>query len=254
MTVKKNFNYSNWMPKKMIIVPALLALGFAALLVVSLWFLPGMFIFAGIAIYFAAARSVFSPHGGNLQDKVQKIILDKLHLPDGKPLRMLDIGCGNGPLTIGAALRFPQAELVGIDTWGKNWDYSIQICQGNARLAGVSERVTFRQASAEVLPYKDNSFDVVLSNLVFHEVKGVKDKRVLVREALRVLKPGGIFVLQDLFLLRPCYGMPQELTDAVRGWGISQVEFIRTCDRDFIPRLVKLPFMIGTLAMLVGEK
>jgi ubiquinone/menaquinone biosynthesis C-methylase UbiE len=252
--MEKKFNYSNWVPLKMIVVPVLLAVACAVLLPVSLWFLLGTFIFAGIALYFAAARRVFSPRGGNLQDKVQNLILDRLQPVEGKPLRVLDIGCGNGPLTVGAALRYPQAELVGVDTWGRHWDYSLQVCHANAQQAGVVERITFRQASATELPFEDDSFDVVLSNLVFHEVKEAVDKRTGVREALRVLKPGGTFILQDLFLLQPYYGTPQELVDLVKSWGISQVEFIRTCDQDFIPGLVKLPFMIGTLAMLVGVK
>jgi hypothetical protein len=42
--------------------------------------------------------------------------------------------------------------------------------------------------------------------------------------------------------------------DTLRGWGVSQVEFIRTCDAAFIPGFVKLPFMVGTLAILRGIK
>ena len=252
--MEKKFNYSNWVPVKMIIVPALLAAAFAVLLLVSPWFLLGTLIFAGIALYFAAARRVFSLRGGNLQDKVQNLILDRFQTVEGKPVRVLDIGCGNGPLTIGAALRYPQVELVGVDTWGRHWDYSLQVCQANAQQAGVAERVTFRQASAIELPFEDGSFDVVLSNLVFHEVKEAADKRTGVREALRVLKPGGTFILQDLFLLQPYFGTPQELIEVVKSSGVSQVEFIRTCDQDFIPGLVKLPFMIGTLSMLAGVK
>ena len=55
--------------------------------------------------------------------------------------------------------------------------------------------MTFQKASASKLPFADESFDVVVSNLTFHEVKDVKDKREVVREALRVVKKGGIFVL-----------------------------------------------------------
>jgi len=56
--------------------------------------------------------------------------------------------------------------------------------------------------------------------------------------ALRVLKPGGTFVLQDLFLLRSIYGTPEELVNTVRGWDVSEVSFIRTCDEAFIPAFV----------------
>ena len=66
--------------------------------------------------------------------------------------------------------------------------------------------------------------------------------------------PAGCSLLQDIFLLEPYFGAPQELQDTLRGWGARRVEFIRTCDREFIPDWVKLPFMVGTLAILRGEK
>jgi hypothetical protein len=61
-------------------------------------------------------------------------------------------------------------------------------------------------------------------------------------------------VLQDLFLIKAYYGKLDELIKAVRGWGIQEVEFIRTCDEPFIPKLVKLPFMVGTLGLIKGIK
>lgn len=130
----------------------------------------------------------------------------------------------------------------------------MQVCQKNARLAGVADRVSFKHGSASVLPFEDASFDLVVSNLTFHEVADVADKRQCIQEALRVLKPGGTFVLQDLFLLRSIYGTPEELVNIIRGWGARDVAFIRTCDEAFIPAFVKLPFMVGTLAILRGKK
>lgn len=61
-------------------------------------------------------------------------------------------------------------------------------------------------------------------------------------------------MLQDLFLLRSIYGTPEELVNTVRGWDVSEVSFIRTCDEAFIPAFVKLPFMVGTLSILRGRK
>jgi len=247
-------NYSNWVSKKFIVVPLSLALACMAFSSFSLWFMIGALFFLIIAIYFLVARQLFSPQYGHIQQQVQELILEKLDTFTGKPVSILDIGCGNGPLTIEAAAHNPQANVMGVDVWGKHWDYSISECEENARLAGVAERVAFRQASAKSLPFGDGSFDIVLSNLVFHEVRGVKDKRILIREALRVLKPGGTFILQDLFLLRSYYGAPQELVATIRSWGVTGVDFMRTCDSAFIPTWVKLPFMLGALAMVVGEK
>ncbi len=245
-------NYGNWVPVKMIIGPGVL--GMACLLLGALhwaFFIPAI-LFLGIAAYFGISWYLFSAKGGKVQDRVQDLVLN--HIDWSGKGRVLDIGCGNGPLALKIARSFPDAEVVGLDYWGKNWDYSMQVCQENARIAEVPNRVSFKRGSASALPFEDASFDLVVSNLTFHEVADVADKRKCIQEALRVLKPGGTFVLQDLFLLHSIYGTPAELVKIVFGWGAREVEFIRTCDEAFIPALVKLPFMVGTMAILRGKK
>ncbi len=247
-------DFGNWVPLKMILVPAVLAL-FCLGLGFMYWPFLILALFFGItALYFGLAYHLFSIRGGNLQDKVQMLLLDYVQDVGDKPVKILDIGCGNGPLSLKVAGQFPSAQVVGVDYWGKNWDYSLNVCRQNALWAGVVDRVEFRQANAQKLPFEDDHFDLVISNLVFHEIRTAKDKREPLREALRVLKSGGQFVFQDLFLLQPYFGTPDELMDTLRGWGISQVEFIPTHSADFIPRFVKLPFMLGTMAILRGVK
>jgi SAM-dependent methyltransferase len=104
------------------------------------------------------------------------------------------------------------------------------------------------------LPFEDGYFDAVVSNLVFHEVNDAKDKRELIREALRVVKKGGKFAFQDLFLERHLYGETDDLLRTIKGWGINKVEFVKTCDKPFIPTALKLPFMVGTIGIMYGEK
>ena len=91
-----------------------------------------------------------------------------------------------------------------------------------------------------------------ISNLTFHEVADVRDKALLIREALRVVRKGGQFAFQDLFLWKALYGDLDALLDTMRGWGIQQVELINTSEAPFIPRLLKLPFMAGTIAIIHG--
>ncbi|HVP22197.1 MAG TPA: class I SAM-dependent methyltransferase [Anaerolineaceae bacterium] len=244
--------YGNWVPVKMIIVPAVLGIACLALVGLHWAFLIPSVLFLAIAAYFGISRYLFSTRGGKVQDRVQDLVVSHIDWPGRS--RVLDIGCGNGPLAIKIAHGFPGAEVVGLDYWGKNWDYSMQICEENARRAGVAGRVSFKHGSASALPFDNGRFDLVVSNLTFHEVADEPDKRKCIQEALRVLKPGGTFVLQDLFLLRSVYGAPEELVGAIRGWGVREVELIRTCDEPFIPAWVKLPFMVGTLAILRGKK
>jgi ubiquinone/menaquinone biosynthesis C-methylase UbiE len=141
-----------------------------------------------------------------------------------------------------------------MDYWREMWEYSKGVCENNAQIEGVAGRVHFQKASAAALPFEDESFDAVVSNLVFHEVGEVQDKKDLIREALRVVRKGGRFALQDLFMWKQVYGDPQELLAAVKNWGGSRVELIETRNAAFIPAAVKLPFMVGTLAILCGEK
>ena len=114
--------------------------------------------------------------------------------------------------------------------------------------------MSFQKASASALPFKDETFDASVSNLVFHEVSDSADKREVLREALRVVKKGGKFAFQDLFLIKRVYGETDDLIATVQNWGIRKVEFIKTGDAAFVPTALKLPFMVGTMGILAGEK
>lgn len=203
-------------------------------------------------LYFIYARHLFSPAGRDVQGTIWERVLSELDW-DGEG-KALDIGCGSAPITIGLAKKYPGANITGIDYWGKGWEYSKSLCETNAAIEGTDSRITFRKASASDLPFEDETFDAVVSNLTFHEVKDIKDKREAIREALRVLKKGGRFVFQDLFMMKSVYGDPGELVKTIQSWGIKDVEFVETNDDKNIPGALKLPFMIGTLGIIKGKK
>ncbi len=73
-------------------------------------------------------------------------------------------------------------------------------------LPRLAERVHFQKGDAASLNFPDATFDVVVSNLTFHEVKMVKSKIEVLQEALRVVKPGGNFVFIDYFYDERYYG------------------------------------------------
>ena len=209
-------------------------------------------LFFFVAAFFVYARYKFSSAGGNVQNSVWELVLS--HLDWNGEGKALDIGCGNGVLAIKLAQKYPKAHVLGIDYWGKRWEYSKNTCERNAKIEDVSERVTFQKASAASLPFDDKYFDAAVSNFVFHEVSDVKDKREVIREALHVVKKGGKFAFQDEFLVRKIYGNPDDLIAAIKSWGISKVEFVKTCDAQFILRALKLPLFLGTIAIIAGEK
>jgi SAM-dependent methyltransferase len=244
--------YGNWVSKKFIYTPGLVGLTFSAFALV----LPALLIIAGLAFivaaYFAYVRYLFARDGRNMQDQVVELVLANLDWDaEGQAL---DVGCGSAALTIKLAKKYPRARVMGIDYWGKKWEYSKDMCERNAQIEGVGQRVAFQKASASALPFVDEHFDAVVSNLVFHEVSDAADKRDVIREALRVLKKGGKFTFQDLFLMKRVYGDIDDLTATVRSWGIRKVEFVRTRNLVFIPLALRLPFMLGTMSIITGEK
>lgn len=168
--------------------------------------------------------------------------------------KLLDIGCGSAAVTIMIAKKYPDAHVTGVDYWGGAWEYSKGVCEENTEIEGVGNRVTFQKASASSLPFDDETFDAVISNLTFHEVGDTKDKRLLIKEAVRVLRKGGSFAFQDLFLWKRVYGEVNDLLDTIKSWGVESVEFINTSESQFIPKALKLPFMVGTIGILRGRK
>ena len=244
--------YANWVSTKLVVFPFVMAVLLSGLSALSLWLAAPAVLVLACAGYFAYARWKFSASGGDIQSKVQALVLDRLNWQGGG--EVLDIGCGNGALAIAVAIAHPAAHVVGVDRWGSGWEFSKGACEKNAAAEGVTERVAFQQASAAALPFADGAFDVVVSNLVFHEVRDVADKRLVLKEALRVLRKGGIFVFQDLFLWRRIYGDVDDLIDAVKGWGIAEAHFSPTNASSFLPSALKLPFMLGAIGIIVGVK
>jgi SAM-dependent methyltransferase len=244
--------YGNWIPKRMIYLSVFVGFVFLGLGFLF-WVLaiPAVLFFL-VAVYFLYAWYQFSFRGGKVQDRVWTLVIANLDWNgEGKAL---DIGCGNGALTVKLAQKHPKAHVTGIDYWGKRWEYSKNTCERNAEIEGVSERVTFQKASAVSLPFDDGYFDAAVSNFVFHEVSDAKDKRELIREALRVVKKGGKFSFQDEFLIKQLFGDIDDLIETIKSWGINKVEFVQTRDADFIPRALKLPFILGNMGIISGEK
>ena len=245
-------NYGNWISKRLIYSSGTLGIVFSLLTVVFWVFAIPAVLFLAVAAYFLYGRYLFSSKGRNVQQQVWNLIITNLDWNgEGKAL---DIGCGNGSLTINLARKFSKAQIWGIDYWGKRWEYSKNVCEANANVEGVNDRVLFEKASAVKLPFGDGYFDAAVSNLVFHEVSEAKDKRELIKEALRVVKKGGKFAFQDLFLFKQVYGDIDTLVADIKSWGVTKVEFVETRNVPFIPTALKLPFMLGKIGIIKGEK
>jgi len=104
-------------------------------------------------------------------------------------LRVLDVACGTGPTLRALAHAHPALRLWGIDL---SPDY---VRAARKRLAGAAE-VTLAVENAESLPFADGAFDAVTSVYLFHELPRNARRRV-VAELFRVVKPGGVVVIED---------------------------------------------------------
>jgi ubiquinone/menaquinone biosynthesis C-methylase UbiE len=104
---------------------------------------------------------------------------------------VLDVGCGTGSLALAAKRAVGSTGTVtGVDASPE----MIALAARKATRAGAD--VVFRAAAAERLPFPDASFDVVLSTLMLHHLPGPV-RLECVREARRVLKPGGRMLTVD---------------------------------------------------------
>jgi ubiquinone/menaquinone biosynthesis C-methylase UbiE len=114
---------------------------------------------------------------------------------------VLDVGCGRGLLLVGAALRLPPgARGVGIDLWqgADLGDNRASATIENAVLAGVRDRVAVITADMRALPLPAASVDAMMSSLAIHNVPDEAGRDRAIAEIARVLKPGGVVVIQDM--------------------------------------------------------
>ena len=126
------------------------------------------------------------------------------------------------------------------------------LCEGNAATEGVADRVRFEEGNACCVPYAGGEFDAVVSKDVFHAVREQKDKLVLFREALRVLRPGGAFAFEDPYGITSIYRDLDGLIAALRAEGLASLEFEWLDDLIDVPPLLRP--IVGRPGILYGVK
>ncbi len=259
-------DYKNWVPKGMIVG---LTIGTAVLLA---GFIAAIFLTRGastpvravicallgiatIACGKGAQWSVYAYNQFSYNGKRQmsKRIIENtakhVQIPDGG--MGLDVGCGSGALTIACAKRNPNAKMLGVDRWGKEYaSFSKQLCENNAKAEGVSN-TSFQQGDAVHLDFADGTFDTVTSNYVYHNIN--VNKQALLLETFRVLKKGGTFAIHDI-MSEGRYGDMEEFAGKLKTMGYEEVKLIPTDEGKFMTRTEARRLGLTGSTLLVGRK
>ena len=123
---------------------------------------------------------------------------------------VLDLGCGGGvDAIIASRLVGAEGRVYGLDMTAD----MLELARENADTAGA-ESITYIEGVIEDIPLPDESVDVVLSNCV---INLSDDRPSALREALRVLRPGGRFVVSDIVEFDPVPSTAREDLCAIVG-------------------------------------
>ena len=253
-------DYGNWMSTPVFYVFGGLAALALILAVVSFALLH----IAGLGVLFTVAAAVlaillcrfyrirrqYAFGGGNIMENVRNGILS--HLRYNGRGTLLDVGCGSGALSIRAALIWPEAKVIGVDSWGAMYSYSKALCEKNAASEGVGARCDFRRGDANRLDLPDESVDAVVSNYVYHNIAGA-DRQALLLETLRTLKKGGAFTINDTMPPR-LYGDMEAFVQKLRAMGYQEVQLVDTSAEIFGSRFRAGAVLLGNSKMLSGIK
>lgn len=162
-------------------------------------------------------------------------------------MRVLDLGCGTGTLTILIKQTHPKVEVVGLDG-----DQAVlEIARSKADQAGVN--IAFDHGMAFQLPYPNNSFNRVLSSLVFHHLS-TENKQLAMCEIYRVLRAGGELHIVDFGKPRSIYAKLislvmrrlEETADNIQG---LLPEMIRKAGFEQVEEPVQYTTIVGGLSL-----
>jgi 2-polyprenyl-3-methyl-5-hydroxy-6-metoxy-1,4-benzoquinol methylase len=146
---------------------------------------------------------------------------------------VLDLGSGGGIDVLLSAKRVgPSGKAYGLDMT----DEMLALARENQRRAGI-ENVEFLKGEMESIPLPDNSVDVIISNCVIN-LSADKDK--VLREAFRVLKPGGRFAVSDIVVRGE---VPAEIRRSVELWVGCMAGALE--ENEYLGKLMKAGFEVA---------
>jgi ubiquinone/menaquinone biosynthesis C-methylase UbiE len=109
-------------------------------------------------------------------------------------LDVLDLGTGTALIPIELCRRFEACRVMAVDAAVN----MLELARYNVEIAGLTQRIELAHVDAKQLPFHETLFDVVMSNSIVHHIP---EPVHVLREAVRITRPGGLLFFRDL--LRP---------------------------------------------------
>lgn len=185
-------------------------------------------------------------YGASQRNKV----ISLLKLKSGE--KLLDVGCGTGTLLVLAKKRFPDVDMTGVDIDSK----VLEISQKKVEKEKLDIKLV--ESGAQKLPFRNSSFDVVVSTLIFHHLH-TEVKKATISEIYRVLKKDGRFLLADfgkkqgiilplLDLVTEVFGLPEHKTlqDNLKGLNSIFMRDVGFRVTEVAPRDKGIEFLLAT--------
>jgi malonyl-CoA O-methyltransferase len=123
-----------------------------------------------------------------LQREVADRLLDRLNYIRIQPEVILDLGSGTGYSSQILEKRYKKSKIIAVD-------FAEQMLLRSKKAKKWFDRKRYVCADAEMLPFGDNTVDLIFSNLMLH---WMNDSEEVLKELRRVLKPNGVFLFSTL--------------------------------------------------------
>ena len=150
----------------------------------------------GVSLAATSLMMIWSSLFGKLS--VCREVVERLGIEGSE--RVLDVGCGSGLFLIECAKRLPTGVSIGVYAWVSRDQYGVtpERTVENAQREQVTQRIELITADARQLPLDTASIDIVVSNLLLHNLPGTAARREAILEWTRVLRPNGKLAIFDL--------------------------------------------------------
>jgi ubiquinone/menaquinone biosynthesis C-methylase UbiE len=177
-------------------------------------------------------------------------LIEYASIADG--YRILDLGCGTATLTMMVKQKHSGVDVIGFDIDRES------LALATHKFSRTSLVIGLVQGTAFQLPFSMDSFDRVLSSLVFHHLMG-KNKILAMQEVLRILKPGGELLLADfgkphnflMSILSRIVGALEDTSDNLKG---LLPEMMKEAGFSDVAQLNQFSTVFGTLSLYYGKK